>query len=92
MAVTMMERLYSLLRVTLNDGTVLIGSTYEEVVKNLWHDSWDAATTVEEYMEKVQKRVVIQTGDSITFHDHESFIKELARVKLVTTIETDVAH
>ena len=38
-------------------------------------------------MQGMIRQAKIQTGQDISFNDYESFLKELKRIKLVTSIE-----
>ncbi|MZP28700.1 hypothetical protein GTO91_03070 [Heliobacterium undosum] len=84
--------LQSTIRVQLRDGLVIEGNTFDDVVRNLWTDSWDNSSTVEDFMAAVQQRVILQTGREISFSDCESFLRELQRLCLVTAIDWIPIH
>ncbi|MFT4413200.1 hypothetical protein ACLM5H_04990 [Fredinandcohnia humi] len=79
--------LCDVLRVSFIDGLVLNGDTYQEIVEKLQESSFDETPSLDDYMKRVEKRVQLQTGESISYDDFESFVSELKRVNIVTQIE-----
>ena len=87
MATATVERLFSMLKVIFRDGYEIEGKDYEEIVTKMWMDSFASEDNVTDYMQGTIHAVKLQTGKDINFNDHESFIKELHRVGLATSIE-----
>ena len=72
--------------VVASDGTPFRGSWDEIVTGMRDSDAEVAGHTVEEYMQRTARRVLIQTGIQLPSHDAESFVRASARAGLLRIV------
>ncbi|MBC9783695.1 hypothetical protein H1S01_04110 [Heliobacterium chlorum] len=78
-----------MIRVRFKEGLAVQGETYEDIVRGMMEESTTVKPSVTNFMEEMKTTVQQETGNSIHFNDSESFIKELQRLDLITSMETD---
>ena len=71
---------------TTEDGAVFEGETFEDLVTAMKLDMWVVPRTREEYMEGVARRSEIFNGERINYYDEQTFILELVRIGVITSL------
>ena len=82
----MKENVKVVLVATTEDGAVFEGETFEDLVTAMKLDMWIVPRTREEYMEGVARRSEIFSGERINYHDEQTFILELVRIGVITSL------
>ena len=82
----MKENVKVVLVATTEDGAVFEAETFEDLVSAMKLDMWIVPRTCEEYMEGVARRSEIFNGERINYCDEETFILELARIGVITSL------
>lgn len=68
------------LRVVASDGATFEADTHEDLVIQMKLDMWIPPKTKEQYMKDVAKRTEIFNGETITYSDCRTFLRELLRI------------